>query len=122
MRNALTVVGLILLVALLLPAQSTGGSSIAFVLSGNGCTAPAANMGILCAPTTGDVTWSSNGSPANSLRGASGPAGAQGFAGPPGATGPMGPPGPSGTLAGPICVTISADLKGNLVITPVTCK
>lgn len=56
------------------------------------------------------------------LAGATGPAGAQGIQGPTGTIGLTGPQGPAGSFSAPACVTLTADTKGNLVLTPVACK
>lgn len=120
MNTVKNVALLILLAVVMLGAQTPGGS---FGLTNTGtCQTPALGYFGFCKPAAGGaVTFTDEGSPyaKASLVAIPGPIGVQGPKGDTGATGAIGP---AGTLSGPICVTLTADVKANLILTPVPCK
>lgn len=122
------VISIVILVTVVAWAQSS-----MTVSNTSACDTPAVGKFVVCKPTTGPVqvtddaiAWPPGGGigPAGPP-GPAGPAGvkgATGAAGPAGAAGAQGPAGPAGTFSAPACVTLTADTKGNLLLTPVTCK
>lgn len=101
-------VALVLLGFVALHGQAPTGSSLSFVSSNQPCPGVAIGVTSYC----GSVA-SLNGAPYASLQGPKGDKGDPGI---------QGIPGPSGTISGPVCVTLTADLKANLILTVVTCK
>lgn len=115
------VVAIVVLIGAIAYAQGPAGSSMTIT---NAVVCPAPGLGVFsfCKPAAGGpVTFTDEGSAYAkvNLAGVAGPAGP---AGPQGATGAVGPQGPAGSFSGPACITLTADTKGNLIITPVTCK
>jgi hypothetical protein len=132
MKKILLLSVAILCGAALLLAQTPGSSSA--LSNSSNCTTPGVGVFAFCKPLAGGVVqFTDEGSPYAKASlvaipgpkgdaGAAGPQGPTGLTGAVGATGPQGIPGPAGVISGPTCVTLGGDLKGNLVLTPVTCK
>lgn len=102
-------------------AQGAAGSSIGLSVTGGTCASPQAGQTFLCG-LANDIQMSFNGAPYATIQGKTGPQGPAGATGATGAQGPQGIQGPPGTgFTAPVCVTLTADLKGNLLVTPVAC-
>lgn len=121
MKTILMITVIALLAVIALGAQS-GFSFQTPQQSLTNCPTGIAATNTFCSGPDAFYVISGTGTAVKIAPGAQGPAGPAGAQGPAGANGAIGPQGPAGSFSGPACITLTGDLKGNVIITPVTCK